>query len=227
MQRVDHTVVLGVEQPDRPPVGRELEAKRGFRHREGFAPVNFVPSAKVCFFSPTESVKVAPDKSISVAEWLYNSTNAGVSPSRLVLISLMTSGRNGSSPGVSGSGTAADGVTLRPCTDVPLTVRWSAKRKRVAGPVGAAWPRGTRFEVDLKQDGIEVVAQPESATAVGQAPGERAEDLLEAVSLFDRFRVRGDDDVTQLVNPGVGRKRKRTSPSMRKLPSSSHHGCEL
>ena len=38
MQRVDHTVVLGVEQPDRPPVGRELEAKRGFRHREGFAP---------------------------------------------------------------------------------------------------------------------------------------------------------------------------------------------
>ena len=42
----------------------------------------------------------------------------------------------------------------------------------------------------------------------GQAPGERAEDLLEAVSLFDRFRVRGDDDVTQLVNPGVGRKRK-------------------
>ena len=78
----------------------------------------------------------------------------------------------------------------------------------MAGPVGAAWPRGTRLVVDLKQDGIEVIAQPKAAAAVGQAPGERAEDLLEAVSLFDRFRFRGDDDVTQLVNPGVGRKRK-------------------
>ena len=31
--------------------------------------------------------------------------------------------------GVGASGTAADGVALRPCTDVHLTVRWSAKRK--------------------------------------------------------------------------------------------------
>ena len=38
MQRVEHAVALGVEQPDRAPIGRELEAKRGFRHRKGFAP---------------------------------------------------------------------------------------------------------------------------------------------------------------------------------------------
>ena len=86
--------------------------------------------------------------------------------------------------------------------------------------------KGTRLVVDLKQDGIEVIAQPKAA-AVGQAPGERAEDLLEAVSLFDRFLTRGDDDVTQLVNPGVGRKRKPHVAVDAKVADSSHHGCEL
>ena len=53
---------------------------------------------------------------------------------------------------------AADDVTLSPCADVPFAIGWSPKNKRVAGSVGTVRPRSTRFVIDLKQDGIKIVA---------------------------------------------------------------------
>ena len=37
MERVEHAIALGVEQPNHASVGRKLEAKRGFTHRKGSA----------------------------------------------------------------------------------------------------------------------------------------------------------------------------------------------
>ena len=68
MQRVEHAVALGVEQPDRAPIGRELEAKRGFRHCKGFAPGQLRALGEGVFFLADRVGEVAPDKSISVAE---------------------------------------------------------------------------------------------------------------------------------------------------------------
>ncbi|MDB4663168.1 hypothetical protein OAE52_00195 [bacterium] len=37
MERVEHAITLGVEQPNHASVGREFEAKGGFIHRKGSA----------------------------------------------------------------------------------------------------------------------------------------------------------------------------------------------